>query len=73
MAKNKSPPANKAESGDLENQKVVVAKLASSEGPRQAKVKVRYTENKQVKDMRLNFERMEKHAMRSSRTYRYNK
>ena len=34
------------------------------------KVKVRYAESKQVKDMRENFEKREKIAQRSSKTYR---
>ena len=41
------------------------------EGQRATKVKVRYGETKQVKDMRQNFEKAEKIAMRSSRSYRY--
>lgn len=41
------------------------------EGPRATKVKVRYGETKQVKDMRENFEKAEKVALRSSRSYRW--
>ena len=41
------------------------------EGMRTAKVKVRYQETKLVRDMRENFEKEEKRAMRSSRAYRY--
>ena len=40
-------------------------------GPKSGKVKVRYVESKHVKDMREDFERKEKTAQRSSRTYRY--
>lgn len=35
------------------------------------KVKVRYGESKMVKEMRENFDKREKIAMRSSKTYRY--
>ena len=49
----------------------LVSTSEAPEGPnRTIKVKVRYAESKHVKDMRENFERMEKHAMRSSRMYR---
>ena len=41
------------------------------DGPKSGKVKVRYVESKHVRDMREDFERKEKTAMRSSRTYRY--
>ena len=40
---------------------------------RAAKIKVRYVESKQVREMREKFEKKEKIAMRSSRTYRYEK
>ena len=43
------------------------------EGQRAAKIKVRYAETKQVKEMRDKFEKAEKVALRSSRTYRYGK
>ena len=39
--------------------------------PKASKIKVRYAETKQVRDMRENFEKEEKRAMRSSRAYRY--
>ena len=35
-----------------------------------SKMKVRYVESKQVKDFRENYEKMEKQAMRKSRSYR---
>lgn len=41
-----------------------------SEGQKAAKIKVRYAETKMVKEMREKFEKAEKVALRSSRTYR---
>ena len=41
------------------------------DAPKAAKIKVRYAESKQVRDMRENFEKAEKRAMRSSKAYRY--
>ena len=40
------------------------------EGQKAAKIKVRYAETKMVKEMREKFEKAEKVALRSSRTYR---
>ena len=40
------------------------------DGQKAAKIKVRYAETKMVKDMRENFEKREKIAQRSSKTYR---
>ena len=44
---------------------------SENEGQRTAKIKVRYAETKMVKEMREKFEKAEKVALRSSRTYRY--
>ena len=41
------------------------------DGQKAAKIKVRYVETKQVKEMREKFVKAEKVALRSSRTYRY--
>ena len=43
----------------------------NQDAPKAAKIKVRYAETKLVKDMRENYEKAEKRAMRSSRAYRY--
>ena len=44
---------------------------ANQEAPKAAKIRVRYAESKQVRDMRENYEKAEKRAMRSSKAYRY--
>jgi hypothetical protein len=41
------------------------------EAPKAGKMKVRYQESRQVRDMRENYEKADKRAMRSSRAYRY--
>ena len=41
------------------------------DGQRASKIKVRYAETKQVKEMREKFVKAEKVALRSSKTYRY--
>ena len=50
---------------------VITGNDETQEAPKAAKVKVRYAETKQVRDMRENYEKAEKRAMRSSRAYRY--
>ena len=45
------------------------AKEGEPDGPKSGKVKVRYVDN--TRNIREDFERKEKTAMRSSRTYRY--
>lgn len=44
-------------------------KEGEPDGPKSGKVKVRYVDN--TRNIREDFERKEKTAMRSSRTYRY--